>query len=244
MKKLSDKSFFKQKSYKVWVIVSALLCLLPIVFGLILYDKIPEMLATHFDFYGNADKFDSKNKVIFLMPIFMSFLTLFSGLIAYYDPFDKRGENKFPLLMKIILIFLPILSTLTFFISYQYSLYNSKTLIYVLPILIGLLFIILGNYMPKNKQNATIGIKTIWALKDEKNWNKVNRLGGYVFIILGLMFIVVGILLLFDIVTFSKYLGKIFIGLILLISFLPSMYSFLLYRNEQKSTISKESHKL
>lgn len=60
----------------------------------------------------------------------------------------------------------------------------------VVNILVGAVFIIVGNYLPKNKQNYSVGIKLPWTLDDEENWNKTNRLSGYLFIISGFVFIV------------------------------------------------------
>ena len=54
----------------------------------------------------------------------------------------------------------------------------------------GLVFIIIGNYLPKCKQNYTVGIKLPWTLNSEENWNKTHRLAGYVFMLCGIMQIV------------------------------------------------------
>ena len=55
---------------------------------------------------------------------------------------------------------------------------------------VGLLFLLLGNYMPRIKQNYYMGCKTPWALADEHNWNRTNRMGGIVFVVMGLLMLV------------------------------------------------------
>ncbi|MDA6215520.1 SdpI family protein, partial [Escherichia coli] len=55
--------------------------------------------------------------------------------------------------------------------------------------LIGVFFIVLGNYMPKLQQNYTIGIKLPWTLNSEENWNRTHRLGGKLYIVMGIAMI-------------------------------------------------------
>lgn len=59
----------------------------------------------------------------------------------------------------------------------------------VVPVLLGLLLIVVGNYLPKNRQNYTIGLKLPWTLDDPDNWNKTHRLAGYLYILAGLVLI-------------------------------------------------------
>ena len=59
---------------------------------------------------------------------------------------------------------------------------------------IGVLFIILGNFMPQIKQNYTFGCRTPWALNDEHNWQRTQRMGGYTFVIMGISLLVIAFL--------------------------------------------------
>ena len=58
----------------------------------------------------------------------------------------------------------------------------------------GVLFIFLGNYMPRIKQNYMFGCKTPWALNNEHNWNRTQRMGGIVFVVMGAALIVISLL--------------------------------------------------
>ncbi len=49
----------------------------------------------------------------------------------------------------------------------------------------GLLFIILGNYMPKMRQNWLMGIRTPWTLADERVWDQTHRFAGPLFMLGG-----------------------------------------------------------
>ncbi len=110
---------------------------------------------------------------------------------------------------------------------------NGSTLAYALGIkvkfnlivggMIGILFIVLGNYMSKNQQNYTVGIKLPWTLNSEENWNKTNRLASKLWVIGGII-LLINIFLEIDV---------IFLGVLILIGVIPAVYSFILYKKEQ-----------
>lgn len=57
---------------------------------------------------------------------------------------------------------------------------------------IGVLFIGMGNYLPRVRQNYTMGVKTPWALADPENWRRTQRFGGKCFVVMGVGFIAFG----------------------------------------------------
>ncbi|WP_417575332.1 SdpI family protein [Paratractidigestivibacter sp.] len=57
---------------------------------------------------------------------------------------------------------------------------------------IGVLFIGMGNYLPRVRQNYTMGVKTPWALADPENWRRTQRFGGKCFVVMGAGFIAFG----------------------------------------------------
>lgn len=90
-------------------------------------------------------------------------------------------------------------------------------------LLLGVIFIVIGNYLPKCRQNYTIGIKLPWTLSDEENWDKTHRFAGKIWMLCGVLEIIVGFLPIaqFEIVT---------IALILLATIPIAVYSYLFYR--------------
>lgn len=85
----------------------------------------------------------------------------------------------------------------------------------------GLLFIIVGNYLPKARQNYTIGIKIPWTLANEENWNRTHRLAGYMWMICGALIIVICL------TGFVQ--AKWMIGIFLIMILVPCIYSFWLH---------------
>jgi len=92
-------------------------------------------------------------------------------------------------------------------------------------LVVGVIFVFTGNYLPKCRQNYTIGIKLPWTLSDEENWDKTHRFAGKIWMLCGVLEIIVGFLPIarFEIVT---------IALILLATIPIAVYSYLLYRKK------------
>jgi uncharacterized membrane protein len=89
------------------------------------------------------------------------------------------------------------------------------------------MFIGLGNYMPKLKQNYTIGIKVPWTLNSEENWNMTHRMAGKVYVVAGVISIIIALLnnVLSDEVTII-----IFMAVFLVTGIGSVAYSFWLYK--------------
>ena len=96
---------------------------------------------------------------------------------------------------------------------------------------VGVMFIILGNYMPNIKQNYTFGCRTPWALNDEHNWQRTQRMGGITFVVMGIALIAVAVLsgLLGDAGTLVLLLGAVLGG-----SAWIYLYSYLVYIGKLK----------
>lgn len=92
-------------------------------------------------------------------------------------------------------------------------------------VLIGLLFIGLGNLLPKVPKNFFVGIRTPWTIANEAVWDKTHRLGGLLFVISGLIMILKGFVLLQN-SSFQNITGILVLGCLLY----PVLHSFILYK--------------
>ena len=90
----------------------------------------------------------------------------------------------------------------------------------IMPVLIGLIFTIIGNYLPKCKQNYTVGIKIPWTLNSEENWNKTHRFAGWLWTFCGVLIMLTGF--------FGSF--WIFLPIVLLMVIAPCAYSYILHR--------------
>ncbi len=90
----------------------------------------------------------------------------------------------------------------------------------IVNIMVGIVFMILGNYMHKVKQNYTVGIKIPWTLDSEENWNRTHRLASWLWILSGVVFLINGIL----------QLGWLLVAILMVSVLVPIVYSFVLYK--------------
>ena len=111
------------------------------------------------------------------------------------------------------------------------SLYpNTFSIPKAVTVLVGFLFLFLGNMMPKVKQNFFMGMKTPWALSSETVWNKTQRLGGKMFFFGGILMVLGSFLVR------EKVLMGLLIGIAILICVVPTVMSYLWYQKEWKET--------
>lgn len=206
------------KANKGTIIITTIVCLLPILIGILLWDKIPNEVATHFGSDGAPNGWSSKGFAVFGLPLFVTGCHLLCTGVTCADPKSQRLGGK---MFKLILWICPLASLFCAVSVYGYALDMNISVDLIARIFVGLLFVVIGNYLPKCRQNYTVGIKLPWTLDDENNWNATHRFAGWVWMIGGVIFIL-GIFVDFETMWFS-------LGLILVLAFIPALYSFIYY---------------
>ena len=205
------------KKNKWGMIFSSVVILLPVVAGLLLWDRLPEQLPFHWNAAGEVDGWSSKAFAIFGLPLIMVAAQWLCMLGTAADPKRKNHPEK---VLHLVLWIIPVLSVVLHAVTYATALGHSVPMEVVMPILIGLIFTIIGNYMPKCKQNYTIGIKIPWTLDNEENWNKTHRFAGFLWTICGLLIMLTGF--------FGGF--WVFLPITLLMVLAPIIYSYILHR--------------
>ena len=204
------------KKYKKRIIISSVITLLPILAGLILWNRLPDTIATHFGNDNVANGWSSKPFVVFAMPLLLLGLHLFILFVTMNDPKRKNISEK---MFGFLIWFVPVLSVFIFSITYCNALGMNVNIGMAVNIIVGIVFLVIGNYMPKCKQNYTAGIRIPWTLNSTENWNRTHRLAGWLFMLGGILFFLN---------AFLQWSGMFFV--IIVIALLPEVYSFLLYK--------------
>lgn len=205
------------KKYKKTMILTSIVMLIPILIGVLLWDRLPEQVATHFDFEGNPNGWTSRGFTVFGIPLFLLACQWFGAVATSTDPRRKNLSEK---VFKLVLWIIPMASIILTIACYGYALgYETSHGTFGLAFL-GVLFIVVGNYLPKCRQNYTVGIKIPWTLHDEENWNHTHRMAGYLWIFGGLLMIVN---------IFLKWEWLVF-AVIIVAGVVPTIYSYLYYR--------------
>lgn len=213
------KKFEKWDTHKKNIIITSILILLPILAGLLFWNKLPEQLPTHFAANGKPDKYSPKALTVFGLPILVLVIHLFCVVFTFLDP---RHKNLSPKVFKLILYICPAVSLLCSFCIYGSALHNGVNTTLATFLFLGLLFIAIGNYLPKCQQNNTIGIRIPWTLNNADNWYHTHRLAGWIWVFGGFITVFCSLLEV-------KYLYIILTGVFALMVLIPICYSGVLY---------------
>ncbi|MFH1822383.1 MAG: SdpI family protein [Patescibacteria group bacterium] len=191
------------------------------------YAHFPERVPIHWNFAGEVDNYGSRATGAFLFPAIMIGMYFLFLLLPYLDPKKDRYQQfrKVYHFFKAYLIFFML--AMYFITGFNALGYNIPVGLWV-PVLVGLLFIIIGNYLGKIKPNWFIGIRTPWTLSSEEVWNKTHRFGGKIFILGGIIMIAIPFV--------PTYLVSwVFMVDIVLILVGTIGYSYILYLREKKN---------
>lgn len=177
------------KKYLKTLIVTSVVILLPILLGVIMWDKLPEKIPVHWNAAGDVDGWASKPFGVFGMPFILLGFQWLCALVTGADPKKANHSEK---VLHLALWIIPVLQLVLFSITYITALGGDVPMDVVMSLFMGLLFVIIGNYLPKCQQNYTIGIKMSWTLHSEENWNRTHRFAGRLWVICGLVIMVAG----------------------------------------------------
>ena len=195
----------------------AQLCLLP---------KLPDIIPTHWNFAGEVDGYSSK-----YISLLLAALPLFMLLLLHVVPkIDPRGQNyaKHEKAYSVTKIFSVLFMSGLVFVTDAVALGYPLKVEQFVSVGIGIMFIAMGNYMPQIRSNYSFGIKTPWAIHSEWVWKKTHAMGGIVFIVMGLCFLLFGILR-------KPWLGNLAFAVTIGGTIWLYIYSYLLYKKELKN---------
>ena len=210
------------KKYRKTLIVTTIITLLPILAGIILWNKLPEEMPMHFNVAGEVDGTASKAVGVFVMPAFLVAVQWLCALGSLkMDPKANNLEGK---VMGLVLWIIPGVSVMMHVLVYGTALGMEMSVQIVIPVVVGLVLAIIGNWLPKCKQTYTLGIKLPWTLEDEDNWNRTHRFAGPIWVVCGMVIMVGGL-------VGGAFLWVMLAALAVMI-FAPAVYSYLLFRKK------------
>ena len=205
------------KKHLKTLIITSILTLLPILAGLYLWNTLPEQVPSHWDVNGEIDGWSSKPFFVFGLPCIMLAAQWLCVLGTAADPKKANHSDK---VLHLVLWIIPVLSIVLSAMTYMITLGHSVRVEVIMPLIIGLVFTIIGNYLPKCKQSYTVGIKIPWTLNSEENWNRTHRFAGRLWLLCGLE------------IMLTAFIGGfwVFLPIVLVMVLAPCIYSYLLHR--------------
>jgi uncharacterized membrane protein len=205
---------------KIKLLISCLVIVLPSVAALILKELVETkvMGAWHFSW---------------ILPVVLVAIHLFLHLVTFNE--NKRVEQN-EKIVNITYWIIPVISVYISALFMALSLGFENVLGIVLCVMFALMFIIMGNYMPKAKQNRYFGMKIKWTLTNEENWNATHRFSGKIWVLSGVV-LLLG--------AFLPEAASIILLLAVSVPavFAPIIYSYLFYRKQLRDgTATKEDY--
>ena len=204
----------------------------------------PDTIPVHFDINGIADRWGSKYEMLVLPVMAIITMIMFELISRFYikkasSVTDEKTKAEISSNVKVLNITVWVMSIL-FLVMNFFTLYTSYSQVYpekdlpefdvirAVSIVMGLVFIIMGNYMPKTRRNSTIGFRFPWTLYNDTTWIKSNRFASYVMMIAG-MISIIGALFVKGIAATIIMLGSLLFSLPIMM-----VYAYIIYREEKK----------
>ena len=211
----------KIKINKKLVLFTSILILLPSLVGCVFWNQLPEEIPTHFNLLGQADGYNHKVFAIFGLPALMLLMHWVLLFLMVKDPKSSNISSKIQILIYWII---PFVSCLSMISIYGESLGYSMMSGLLAQIFMGVVMIVIGNYLPKTHRNYIIGIRLPWTLESDKNWRKTHRLAGKIWVLGGLLLFLNSFLQL--------YVYWVFFLTLFFVVIIPSVYSYQLSKLE------------
>lgn len=215
------KKYYHQNNRKTWFVF-----FLTLVTAILSLNFLPDQLPIHFNSQGVPDNFAGKWS-IFLAPAVILIILFLAEILRDIDPKSKNYKKFEEYYYGIHFA----VSLLMFFIQFYIITYVSGFKIEINKLiypLIALLFIFIGNILPKFKHNYFVGIRTSWTIASEKVWYLTHRFSGK-------LFVSTGIVLLFLSLFVRKYLQIFLILIIAFLVLLPILFSYYSYQKHEEN---------
>jgi len=212
------------KKYHKTLIITTIIILLPVLAGVILWNKLPEQFPIHFNAAGEVDGWSSRAFGVFGLPLILVAFQWLCGLGSL--KMDPKAENLEGKVFSLVLWIIPVLSIVLNALVYCTALGMNMNVRIILPLLIGLLMVFIGNWLPKCKPSWTLGIKLPWTLTDEDNWNRTHRFAGPVWVVCGMVIMLCALM-------GGAFLWGMPVAFVVMIA-APTVYSYLLFKRKTK----------
>ena len=210
------------KKNVIKAIISSAIILLPIIFGVIGWDSLPDTITTHFGADGTPDGASSKAFAVFGLPLIMLAFHWLCVIATFLTNRKRAQSDKVYTLLFFIMPMISIfVSALIYSTAFNFDLHLGS----FVCILFGVMFAVMGNYMPKVTRNRTMGIKIKWTLASDENWAATHRVAGRVWFFGGFV-VMLGAFLPTNAMMIAV------LPAILLLVLIPTVYSYVFYKKQ------------
>ena len=203
------------------------LTLLPVIFLISVWDKIGDTVPMHYNLSGEADRWGSKSALFWTLLIVPVLLYVLLLVVPKIDPkqlLQQMGEKYYMIRFTITVMLSALFLLMVYSNAYNNDIFHAS--VYAI---VGLLFLLLGNYMRNIKPNYFVGFRTPWTLENQSVWKLTHLHSSVVWVIGGLIMLMLN---LWQGVPYIQYINMSIIGLLILD---PIIYSYYKFQHFKKS---------
>ena len=222
------------KNFKKIMII--ILAVLPTIYSAIaVFFILPDTVAAHFGIDGTPDRYGSKYEA-FLFPAIILVITLLYFLYRKFQEKSSKEDNdrtarNLDILDTVILIVMVLFNALCVFLLTMMknpaTMKNKENMLFVIiSCFMGVLFILLGNILPKTKPNSFIGVRLSWCMDSDEHWYITNRNCGIAMVLAGICTVIAGL-----IVRNGTYIIYMILSLILFLT-VATIYSYVIIKKK------------
>ena len=205
----------------------ALLVLLGVLLSAAVYTRLPETMAVHWNVRGKADGWMPRPAAAFFAPALMLALWAVLRGVRHLDPRQEsyaRFDDAYETIVAAVLVLVLATHGITIAAALGYRVPIGK----LVPALVGALFVVVGNVMPRLRPNWWFGVRTPWTLSNDRVWTRTHRLAGF-------SMAAAGIVLILAALALPPTMGlPVMLAAVVAAVIAPTLYSYLSWRREQK----------
>jgi len=209
-------------------ILVALLVALPLAYLVMVYPSLPAVIPTHFGFDGKPNGYSDKKSMIWIVMAIAILSILVYLLVRYLPRVDpkKTASQSAGNMQKIGVAVVALMSAVTISLLYS-SRRGMFSFNKLLNPLMGIFFIVVGNWMYNIKPNYFVGIRVPWTLESPDNWRATHRMGSKLWVIGGILIAICSPFLAGEAAEYF------FVVITLGLALVPIIYSFLYFKNNR-----------
>lgn len=191
------------------------------------YPELPERMATHWNFRGEVDGWSSRSWGAWMIPVIIVFIW---GLMRWIPTIDPLRDNyvkfaaAFETVMISVMLFMLLVHAMIIGGALGYPIAVGR----VMPVAVGLLFVVIGNLLPRARPNWFFGIRTPWTLSSDRVWERSHRFGGRLFVVGGLLVAMSGL-------VDSRWSFAILTAVVVVCALASVGYSYLEWKKEKET---------
>ena len=204
------------------LIFTSIVILLPIVVGFALWDKLPDEIPQQYGWNGQVNWTLPKFWGIITLPVFIAIINAIYiiSIAVSKQEFNQRVDT-------VLTWILPMISVPMYFLMIIKPLVADFDMFIVVGFLISLIFVVLGNYIPKVGPNPVVGARAPWINKYPEVWNKTQRVTAFAMVSVGILNMITCFF------PFGKY---VFVATVIPAVLFSLIYSLVVYRKVKKSS--------